>query len=305
MTQEEMWPQAAVPLGGIADVKQDRNKSGSVRAAETLSQDIRHGIRALSKAPVFTAAAIMALALGIGAGTAIFSVVNAVLLRPLPYPDSDRIVVFATSSPAGPRVAAASPVEFNFWREQAITFQDICAYRFGRISMTDVDRPEQIRSAFVTSGYFRLFGEKAAFGRTFTAEEDRPDGGNVVVLSAEFQRRAFGGDFRMIGKEIFLGGKPYQVVGIMAPALELPAAFNPGDARDPIDVWMPFQIDDHSTDANNYFTAAARLKPGISLRGIQAHLQLATSQFRRRFPAAGLRPRRASRIDPVEALRHE
>src|ERR1700730_365722 len=217
-------------------------------------QDMRHGIRVLVGDPAFTALAIIALALGIGAGTAIFSVVNAVLLRPLPYPDSDRIVVFATTSPAGTRVAAAAPVEFNFWREQAITFQDICAYRFGRISMTGVDRPEQIRSAFVTSGYFRLFGEKAAFGRTFTAEEDRPDGRSVVVLSAEFWRRAFGGNFRMIGKEIFLGGKPYQVVGIVAPALELPAAFNPSDARESIDAWMPFQIDDRSTDANNYFT---------------------------------------------------
>src|SRR5437899_191426 len=211
----------------------------------------------------------MALALGIGASTAIFSVVNAVSLRPLPYPFSDRIVVFGTSSPAGPTVLSASPVQFNFWREQSTTFEDIAAYRFGRISMTGVDHPEQIRSALVTSNYFRLFGEKVSLGRTFTANEDRPEGGNVVVLSAEFWRRALGGDSQMMGKEIFLGGKPYTVVGIMARALELPAAFNPADAREPIDVWMPFQIDHRNSDANQYFTVAARLKVGISLGGIR------------------------------------
>ena len=156
-------------------MKQDRNKTGNFRAVETLLQDVRYGIRALRKAPLFTAAAVAALALGIGASTAIFSVVNAVLLRPLPYPEPDSIVVFATSSPAGEREAAASPVEFNFWRGQAIAYQDICAYRFGRISMTG-DRPQQLRSAFVTSSYFHLFGEKTAFGRTFTVEEDRPGG---------------------------------------------------------------------------------------------------------------------------------
>jgi predicted permease len=270
-------------------VTRDRNKSYNFRAAETLPQDIRYGVRSLSKAPLFAAAAVIALALGIGASTAIFSVVNAVLLRPLPYPDPDSIVVFATSSPAGEREAAASPVEFNFWREHAIAYQDICAYRFGRINMTG-ERPQQLRSAFVTSGYFRLFGERAAFGRTFTAEEDRPGGGDVAALGAEFWRREFGGDFHVIGKAILLGGKPYRVVGIMAPARELPAAFNSGDGGDPIDVWMPFQIDSQSTDTNNYFSAAARLKPGVSLRAAQAQLRLVTSQFRQSFPSAELRP---------------
>lgn len=270
-------------------MKQDQNESGSLHAAETFSQDVRYGIRALSKAPVFTAAAVLALALGIGASTAIFSVVNAVLLRPLPYPEPDRIAVFATSSPAGEWETAASPVEFNFWREQATAYQDICAYRYGRISRTG-DRPQQLRSASVTSGYFRLFGERAAFGRTFTAGEDRPGGGDVVVLSVEFWKREFGGDLHAIGKEIFLGGKPYRIVGIIA-APELPADFTRSDDRDLIDVWTPFQIDDPSTDANGYFTVAARLKTGISLRGAQAQLQLATAQFRRRFPAADLHPK--------------
>ncbi len=221
----------------------------------------------------------MALALGIGASTAIFSVVNAVLLRPMPYPDPGRIVVFVNSG-------AASPIEFNFWREQATTLQDISAYRFSRTNMTGVDHPEQVRSAWVTSGYFRLFGEKAAMGRTFTVDDERPGGGNVVLLSRAFWRRAFGGDPKTIGKEMALGGKTYKVVGIMGEAVELPAV----DAREPVDVWTPFAIAPDSTDQNGYFNVAARLKPGISLSATQGQLRLVTTQFRRKFPNAGLAP---------------
>jgi putative ABC transport system permease protein len=257
---------------------------------EAFLQDLRQGIRGLSKAPTFSVTVVAALALGIGASAAIFSVVNAVLLRPLPYPASDRIILFGIASPTGPTVWSASPIEFNVWRAQSTTFEDIAAYRFGRISLTGVDHPEQIRSALVTSAYFRLFGAKVAFGRTFTADEDRPEGGNVVVLSAEFSRRAFGSDSQMMGKEIFLGGKPHTVVGITTRSLELPAAFNPAEAREPIDVWIPFQIDHRSTDTNQYFTVAARLKPGISLGAVRAQLRLVTPQFRRRFPTAGIAP---------------
>jgi hypothetical protein len=246
-------------------VTPNREWSRGAHHLDAFVQDLRHGIRGLAKAPAFTAVAITALALGIGASTAIFSVVNAVLLRPLPYPDADRIVVFATASPMSRLVSSASPLELNFWREQAVTFQNISAYRFSRISMTGVDHPEQIRAALVTSAYFHLFGEDVAAGRTFMPAEDRPDGKNVVILSAEFWRRAFGGDARMIGKAIVLGGRPCQVVGIIDRPVELPAIFNSSDARAPVDVWLPFQIDTRSTDTNKYFSVAVRLKPGTSL----------------------------------------
>ena len=264
----------------------DRNKRSFQRAEEFL-QDLRHGIRALSKTPGLTAAAVMSLTLGIGANTAIFSVVNAVLLRPLPYPDPDRIVACVTSSPGGRMVAAGSPVQFNFLREQASSLQDLSGYRFGRLNMTRVDPPQQLRSAWVTSDYFQLFGARVVFGRTFTADEDRPEGGNVVVLSRAFSKRAFGNDSGMLGKEIFLGGKPYRVVGILAEGLEPPA--DPND-QEPIDVWMPFQISPDSMDQNGFFSVAARLKPGISLGSSRAQLQVATQQFRRRFPNSGMAP---------------
>jgi putative ABC transport system permease protein len=270
-------------------VTPDQEKSRKAHHSEAIVQDLRLAIRGLLKAPAFTATAVMALALGIGASTAIFSVVNTVLIRPLPYPASDRIVVLGIASAAGPTVSSASPIEFNFWREESTTLQDIAAYRFGRMNRTGVDHPEQIRSASVTSAYFRLFGAKLASGRAFTADEDRPEGGNVVVLSADFVRRAFGGRSQM-GKEIFLGGKPYTVVGIVAEASELPAAFNPADTRELIDVWVPFQIDHRSTDANQYFTVAGRLKPGITLGGALAELRLVTPRFRSKYPTAGIAP---------------
>jgi hypothetical protein len=271
-------------------VKPNQERSRSAHDIDAFVQDLRQGIRGLAKAPAFATVAITALALGIGASMAIFSVVNAVLLRPLPYPDPDRIAVFATASPTARIVASASPLEFNFWRGQAVTFEDISAYRFSWISMTGVDHTEQIRAALVTSSYFRLFGEKVAAGRTFMAEEDRPAGKNVVVLSAEFWRQALGGDARMIGKEIILGGKPRRVVGIMAQSVELPPIFSPAEAREPIDVWLPFQIDPRSTETNKYFSVAARLSPGIHLGGMRAHLQVATQHFKERFPAAGMAP---------------
>jgi putative ABC transport system permease protein len=266
-------------------VNHDRIKTRRFQQVAEFLQDVRHGIRALSKAPAFTATAVMALTLGIGASTAIFSVVNAVLLRPLPYPESDRILVLVTSSPQGLMVGAGSPLQFNFLREQASSLQDISAYRFSGVNMTGVDHPQQLRSARVTSNYFRLFGAKIMFGRAFTTDEDRPEGGNVVVLSRAFSKRAFGGESGIVGREIFLGGEPHRVVGIMADGLEPPA-----NAQEPIDVWMPFQIGSNSTDQNGYFSVAARLKPGISLDASRAQLGLLTQQFRRSFPNSEMAP---------------
>jgi putative ABC transport system permease protein len=256
----------------------------------TIRQDVRYGIRTLSKAPGFTAIAIVALALGIGTTTAIFSVVNAVLLRPLPYPDPGRIVFLNTSVHG-----AASPIKFNFWRTHSRTLQDISAYRFGRVNLTGIDYPEQVRSADVTSDYFRLFGQIVTPGRAFTAEEDRPGGHDVVVIGQAFWKRVFGGDPGIIGRSISLAGKPHEVIGIMASASELPAL---SPASDSVDVWMPFRIDPASNDQNGYFTVAARLKPGVSLEVSRAELRVTTGEFRRKFPA-GIDPQSEFCIEPI------
>src|SRR5438552_6402245 len=147
---------------------------------DTLVDDLRHAMRMLRQNPAFTAAAVAALALGIGANAAIFSVVNTVLLKPLPYPDPDRLMMFLNTSPQGSG-PGASPTKFNVWRRQTGAFQDVSAYRFNAVNLTGASDPEQIAAGQVSADFFRLFGAPVALGRTFTSDEDLPGGGRVVV----------------------------------------------------------------------------------------------------------------------------
>jgi putative ABC transport system permease protein len=152
---------------------------------KTILQNLRHGLRMLAKSPGFTTVAILTLALGIGANTAIFSVVNAILLRPLSYPNPDRLVELELSSPQGNGDIASIP-KFNVWREQTQAFDSVAAYDFAGpgINLTGGDRPEQLKGIRVSVNYFRVFGAPMAIGRTFSAEEDRPGGAAVAVISS-------------------------------------------------------------------------------------------------------------------------
>ena len=258
---------------------------------ESFVKDLKHSLRMFLQSPGFTMAAVGALALGIGANTAIFSVVNTVLLKPLAYPDPDRIVQFLLTSPQGSG-PGASVTKFNVWRQQTAVFQDVSAYDFGGpgLNLTGGAYPEQIQGIHVTKDYFRLFGAPVAIGRTFTADEDLPHGGHVVVLSNGLWKRRFGGDPNMVGKSISLGGEPYTVVGILGPDFR----------TDPVaDIWMPFQFDPNSTDQAHYFIAAARLKPGVTLSMAKAGLQLAADQFRRKYPAA-IGPKGGFSVQPLQ-----
>src|ERR1700730_6260934 len=156
---------------------------------DTFLQDLRHSLRTMRRSPAFTIAAVAALALGIGANTAIFSVVNTVLLRPLPYPDPSRLVMFLNTSPQGSG-PGASPTKFNNWRRQTRAFQDVSAYRFSVVNLSEGD-PEQVATAHVSADFFRLFGAPLVAGRTFAADEDLPNGGHVAVLSEGFWKRRF------------------------------------------------------------------------------------------------------------------
>src|SRR3984885_7013333 len=178
--------------------------------------DLRHSLRTLLRNPSLTLTALAALTLGIGANTAIFSVVNRVLLKPVAAPDPDKIVVLGSTRPAGfPPGGAigASQTRFNAWRQQTALFQDISAYRFGSMNLTGVDNPQQVQIGQVSADYFRLFGIPMAQGRGFNADEDRPNAGNFTILSDAFWRRIFSGA-PMLGKTVSLNGSPYTVVGI-------------------------------------------------------------------------------------------
>ena len=163
-------------------------------------------------------AAVAALALGIGANTAIFSIINAVLLKPVPFPELERLVVFQTTSPQGP-FTAGSPAKFQHWREQTTIVEDVSAYTSNVVNLTDGGFPEQLRAGRVSADYFRLFGAPVYRGRTFTADEDRPGGDRALVLSHALWTRRFGADPRIVGKTISLSGDPYVVVGIIGPCV--------------------------------------------------------------------------------------
>lgn len=229
--------------------------------------------------------ALLALALGIGANTAIFSVINAVLLRPLPFPDSDRLVLFSNTRKQ-PEIDDTSPARFNFWRKQISIVQDVSAYRYGSINFTGVQQPEQIKFAEVSHSYFPLFGLSLLRGRSFTTNEDRPGGGNVAIVSESFWRRVLSSDPKVLGKSIKLGGRSYEVIGIMSRPFETqaPLASGPASFNQVVDVWKPFQIDPASNDENGFLTVAARLRPGVSLTAANAALEVATRNFRRQFP---------------------
>jgi predicted permease len=254
-----------------------------------LFSDIRHAIRMFWKNPAFALAVLAALALGIGADTAIFSVVDAVLLKPLTYPQSDRIVEFLNTSPQG-EGPGASATKFHVWQEQTSVFQDVAAYDFGGkgLNLTGTV-PEQIQGVHVSEAYFRLFGADIIRGRTFTAREDQPHGGNVVVLSYGFWKRKFGSDPNIVGRTISLGGETYTILGVTGPDFD----------ADPVaDVWVPFQFPPNSSDQAHYFRVAGRLKQGVTLDQAKSQLKLAYAEFRRRYPDAD--PKASFSAEPLK-----
>ncbi len=237
--------------------------------------DLRYSLRMLIASPAFTITAVAALALGIGANTAIFTVVNAVLLKPLTYPEPDRMVRFMNTYPDG-NGDAASPVNFNAWRAQTSVFQDITAYDFGGpgFNLTGVV-PEQVHGLHVSEAYFRLFGAPVELGRTFTPQEDSPNGGHVVVISYGFWQRKFGGNPNIVGASVSLSNEPYTIIGVLGKSF-----FTDPEA----DIWVPFQIDPNSTNLGHYFLVAGRLKPGVTLAQANGQLKLAADQYRRLHP---------------------
>jgi len=250
---------------------------------DDLLQDLRHSLRTLRRTPAFTIAVVAALALGIGANTAIFSVVNTVLLKPLPYPDPDRLMLFLNTSPQGSG-PGASPTKFNVWRRQTGAFQDVSAYRFNVVNLTGGGDAEQIPAGQVSADFFRLFGAPVIAGRTFSADEDRPNGGHVVVLSDGFWKRRFGGDAGVLGRTLPIDGDPYVVIGILGP-FDTQAIRPPTPNGDP-EVWLPFQIDPNSAMQGHFFTAAGRFKPDVTPQIADAQLKTAANEFSEKFPGA-------------------
>jgi len=245
-------------------------------------RDLRFGVRSLARMPGFTSIALLVIAVGIGLNTAVFTVVDAVVLKPLTYPDAQALVQLVTTSSQGPITVASIP-EYNVWQQQSSVFQQVAAYDWGGAGMnvTGGDRAEQVLGIRVTSGYFALFGAPVVAGRSFTEAEDRPNGGHVVMLSYGLWKRRFGESPKIVGSTIQLEDKPWLVVGVIGRDF----------ATDiPVDLWIPFQFDLTSREMARHFNVAARLKPGVTPAQANAQLALAADQFIRTFGSNALPP---------------
>jgi len=279
---------ALAEAGGVEQVKQAVRDGRAGAHLELLWQDVRFGMRQLLRNPGFTLAAVAALALGIGANTAIFTVVNAVLLKPLTYPNADRIVEFLSTSPSGSINWATIP-KFHNWQQQTSVFKEVAAYDWTGPGFNIAgDRPEQIHGIHVTEGYFRVFGAPVILGRTFTPQEDAPNGGKVVVLSYSLWQRKFGGNPAAIGKSLLLGNEPYTIVGVLGKEF----------VSDPeADIWLPFQFEPVSDNMNSFFQAAGLLKPGVTLAAANTQLKVAAAEFHRAYPKES--PGRGFAVEPL------
>ncbi|HEV3254237.1 MAG TPA: ABC transporter permease [Candidatus Acidoferrales bacterium] len=235
---------------------------------ETLWKDLRYGLRMLAKSPGFAAVAVLTLALGIGANTAIFSVVNAVLLRPLPFPDSDRIVMVWELDPNREVTRGiASPAEFLDWRKQNHVFSHISAWRAWFYNLTGNGEPEQVLGIRASYDFFDVLGVHPALGRAFLPEEETPGRDQVVVISDGLWVGHFGADPRVIGQSILIDDKPVTIIGVLPRGFSLA-----GTSRD-FGVWMPMSFDTAQLRRGDHTVlVSARLKPGVTMLQAQAEM---------------------------------
>ncbi|MGH9688241.1 MAG: ABC transporter permease [Candidatus Acidiferrales bacterium] len=259
------------------EVSRDRS-GGSI--FEGLLQDVKFAARVLRKSPGFTLIAILTLALGIGATTAIFTVVDRILLIPFAGPDSGRIVVLMNSF-GNQRGYSISIPKFMMWRDQSRIIEDASLYGFPgnmRVNLMGGDQPEQYKATQVSSNFFSLYGIPFAKGRGFTSQEDAPSGPPVVVIGNGMWRTQFGSNPNIVGKSINLDGTDYTIVGVMAPIYT--PDLNVGD------MCLPLQADPSSSNQGNYLIGAARLRPGVTMAQAVAATQVFAEQFRRKYPTA-------------------
>ena len=279
---DEARRRAHVRFGNSRSTRERVWRDRSFPWLEDLWRDLRFALRGLGKTPGFTTIAILVIAVGIGVNTAVFSVINTVLLKPLTYPDPQSLVEMRNTSAQGSFPGANIP-KFNIWRQQTSIFQQVAAYDFGGagLNITGGDHPEQVEGIHVSADYFSMFGAPVVAGRTFTAAEDSPHGGHVAVLSYGLWKSRYGADPKIVGTTIQLDGQPYLIVGVIGRGFVTDT---------PADLWVPFQFDLNSQDMAHYFTVAARLKPGVTLAQVNAQLRLAADEYRRIYGKDSLPP---------------
>ena len=290
MTPEAARYAAQRQFGNVSSIKEECRERWSIRIIEELGQDIRYGLRQLRRNPGFTTVAVLTLALGIGANTAIFSVVNAVVLRPLPYPHSDRLVWIAESIPAF-KAEIATGGDYVDWKDQSHTLDRVAAYDRGAMAegakghsddfnLTGRGTPGRVHGLSVSANFFATLGVEPQLGRAFTANEDRPNGPHVAILLHSFWQQYFGSDLHVLGQTVNLDAAPYTVVGVM------PASFRfPGDSD--AQILLPLALNQPSerlrVQSQRLVRIIGRLKPGVSLAAARADLD----EIRKRAQPSG------------------
>ena len=240
-----------------------------------IAQNLKYSVKGLIRTPLITITAVIALALGIGANTALFSVINAVLLKPLNYPHPEQIVELMRSWP-GQDVWSTTPTKFSFWQRESRAFDSVAAYTFGPVGVNLVGKgePERLPALGVSADYFRVFGVQPFLGRSWTAAEDKPGMGKCAVLSYGLWQRLFHGKRAAIGQSLSLSSDSYQIIGVM------PKGFYSSEHAE---LWIPLQLKIDPSDRANDYRVVARLKPGMSLPMAQADLNVVAQRFRKTF----------------------
>jgi putative ABC transport system permease protein len=243
----------------------------------SLAGDVRYAWRSLKRSPAFAATAIVTIALGIGASAAVFSLVNAVLLKPVPIDEPERVVMLMLSANRNPLIAASSPAQFMHFKEHGDVLEDVAAFTSVSLNFGSADTGVRLAGARVSEAYFRVFRFPFAAGRGFTAQEDLPGGERVVVVSHGFWTRRLGADPAIVGKTIEFSGDAFTVVGVGSPHVDLRELGDP-------EVWIPLQADPSTTDRPYLYQVAARLVDGVTLAQAQERLESSVAAFRDRFP---------------------
>jgi putative ABC transport system permease protein len=291
---EESRRQARVKFGPQNTVREQEWRYRSLPWVEAVWRDLKFVARSLAKTPGFTIVAIVVIAVGIGVNTAVFSVINTVLLKPLPYPDPQSLVMLMNTSPRGSGPGASVP-KFNIWRQQTSIFSQMAAFDFGGagLNLTGGDKQLQVQGVRVTQQYFSMMGAPVIQGRTFTQAEDSPNGGHVVVLSYGLWKSRFGGNPQIVGSTIQVDHQPYLVVGVIGKSSVTEVT---------TDLYLPFQFDLNTQDQANYFTVGARLKPGITVGQANAQLKLAADQYRRSYGPMAMGPQDGFSVESLEEV---
>jgi predicted permease len=296
MSEAEALQAARRQFGNLTTLKETQHEMQTSIWMETLCHDLRYGVRVLLKNKAFAAVAVLTLALGIGANTAIFSVVNAAILHPLPYPDPERLVVlWGNVKRVRVERRGASYRDYRDWRDQSRSFEAMAAFDEAQFALRGVQVPERISGEYVSQPYFSLLGIHAALGRTFSPEEDRvPQRDAVAVLSDGAWKRRFGGDPGIIGRQIQLDSRAYTVIGVA------PAGF--AGLTDRAEVWVPFVMAGSAEELNDRgtrgFTVLARLRSGVRIEQAQREIDAVSSHLAQSYPATN--ESRGVEVSPVE-----